>query len=651
MQFSIRSIRLKPGAQQRISIDVGDELARKGRWIALVSQETGQGKRVRLYLKFRPLAWSLVALMVVGYLGSAVALSLWLDRRPHNMVGFQDVVLPWRWSQLNDLRGEGFALAGIAEIEAGNASRGLFYLRRGLGLKPDNIEARLSLANLYAGANHYGGVRMTLTPQLELGYSRTVAELLFSQASLADDFPLVAEVAGKLREFVESDSSEDVWLVEQQAGALMANREPEAALEVLRTIDNPDLIPPKRRVQVLVGAGEYEEALRVAESVAPALAGLPPESLMLKAVIYANQRDEQTTVELLEEIRASDSRNRRRWIFCIEALVIGRMNEEAHRWIGDFLGRFAAQPGAIESLIRTVAITENVEVMRYTMNRITEWRALNPNLRMPLAAVLIQAGKWGELATDFSDLLGTDNPSSGGLTGWVRAVSEAINRDGAAEQLDAFLNQGPLRLLFFRTTADGFAETERWDLVKQVVDAGLRHHPHSAGLQRWNVQAQEHLAYRIEDTQINDAMAANEFNYTVDDVPTLRLKFRRMVEAQAWDQLESESLRIRLQQPAWLSEIEEALDRSEAHAAAARSDFERLRNVAPRVLRRDGEMAAWFTDQAELAVEAGSIDSAIRLLEVILAEERFYHRARAILKELTLVPEPEETIPSVEPGV
>ena len=187
--------------------------------------------------------------------------------------------------------------------------------------------------------------------------------------------------------------------------------------------------------------------------------------------------------------------------------------------------------------------------------------------------------------------------------------------------------------------------------MKQVVDAGLRHHPHSAGLQRWNVQAQEHLADRIEDTQINDAMAANEFNYTVDDVPTLRLKFRRMVEAQAWDQLESESLRIRLQQPAWLSEIEEALDRSEAHAAAARSDFERLRNVAPRVLRRDGEMAAWFTDQAELAVEAGSIDSAIRLLEVILAEERFYHRARAILKELTLVPEPEETIPSVEPGV
>ena len=69
------------------------------------------------------------------------------------------------------------------------------------------------------------------------------------------------------------------------------------------------------------------------------------------------------------------------------------------------------------------------------------------------------------------------------------------------------------------------------------------------------------------------------------------------------------------------------------------------------MLRRDGEMAAWFTDQAELAVEAGSIDSAIRLLEVILAEERFYHRARAILKELTLVPEPEETIPSVEPGV
>jgi hypothetical protein len=163
-------------------------------------------------------------------------------------------------------------------------------------------------------------------------------------------------------------------------------------------------------------------------------------------------------------------------------------------------------------------------------------------------------------------------------------------------------------------------------------------------------EASQHLANRVEDTRVDDALAATGFNYAADDVPALRLQFRRRVESAEWDHLESESLRIRLQQPAWLSEIEATLDWAEAHAAAARHDFERLRIVAPRVLRDDGEMAAWFTDQAELAIEAGSTESAIRLLEVILAEEKLYHRVRTILKELTRVVEPEDAAPPAEPS-
>lgn len=651
MQFSIRPIRLKPGAQDRISIDVGDELARKGKWLALVSQETGQGKRVRLYLKYRPLAWSLVALIVVGYLGAAVTLSLWLDRRPHNLVTFQDVALPWHWSQLNDLRGEGFARAGMAEIEAGKVNRGLFYLRRGLGLKPDNAEARMALADLYASGRYYPGVRRTLLPQLEWGYSRNVAELLFAQAAVADDHPLVAEVARDLRKFVKPGSTEDLWLVEQRAGALMASEDPESALACLRTISEARLIPQKRWVQVLIGTGEYEAALAVADSAGPVLDGLQPEKLMLRAMVHANQPDEQALKDTLDEIRRHSGMDRNLWIFGIELLAIAGMGRDAGLWVDDYLSRFAAQAGAIEMLIQRVAITENTGVTRYATERILEWQGSNPNLRLPLAAVLVQAGDWAGLSRDFADALQDDGASSEGLSVWVRAVVEAVEPHGSADKLDVFLAQGSLRLLFYRTMADGFAQTERWDLVKRVVDAGMRHHPHSAGLMRWGEEASKHLANRVADTRVDDALAATGFTYTADDVPALRLQFRRLVESAEWDQLESESLRIRLQQPAWLSRIEATLDWSEAHAAAARKEFERLRIVAPRVLRRDGEMAAWFTDQAELAIEAGATESAIRLLEVILAEEKFYHRARTILKELTLVQEPEESVPVDAPDV
>ena len=89
------------------------------------------------------------------------------------------------------------------------------------------------------------------------------------------------------------------------------------------------------------------------------------------------------------------------------------------------------------------------------------------------------------------------------------------------------------------------------------------------------------------------------------------------------------------------------LDWSEAHLAAATGDFEILRLVAPAVIRRDGEMVGWVTDQAELAVDAGRPSFAIELLEVVLTEEKFYHRACKILQELTLVVEPEVTEPEV----
>lgn len=176
--------------------------------------------------------------------------------------------------------------------------------------------------------------------------------------------------------------------------------------------------------------------------------------------------------------------NRDLWIFSIEALAIAGMVEEARTWIDDYLSRFAAQAGAIESLLQRVAISENREVMRYVTERIAEWRKPNPNLRLPLAAVLIQAGDWDVLSNDFADVLKDDGALSDGLFVWVRAVVEAVQSPGSADQLDVFLAQGSLRLLFYRTMADGFAKTEQWELVKRVVNAGMRHHPHSAGLMR-----------------------------------------------------------------------------------------------------------------------------------------------------------------------
>ena len=116
MQFSIRRIRKKAGAKERGIVDVADELARKGTWLTLVSQPTGQGKRVRLYYQPKPLLILFSSLAIAGYLAAAVALTWWLGRMPFNRVSFFDVALPWRWSGMNALRGDGFSARGLKEL-------------------------------------------------------------------------------------------------------------------------------------------------------------------------------------------------------------------------------------------------------------------------------------------------------------------------------------------------------------------------------------------------------------------------------------------------------------------------------------------------------------------------------------------------------
>lgn len=607
----------------------------------MVNQETGQGRRIRLYVAWRPLALLFTGLMVLGYFCAAAALALWLDRRPHNQVTFADLALPWRWSDIQEIRGTGFAQHGMAELAAGNTARAIFTLGRALSLQPDNLGARLALARFYAEARYYDGVRRTLPPQFEFGFARGAAELLFEQARQADDHTLILETSRELRARVEPGSEDDQWLVEQQAEALMGREAFDAAADLLMELDSPSSTSRGRTVQALVAAERFDEAWAIADAVAPALPGMEPVGLRLKALVKGGQGDRDALLELVSEIRDRDPLKPLGWVFGIEGLAAAEMNPEAERWIGDFLNRFGAQPGVVNQMLARVAMTNNPAILRYTMRRIEEWQKPNVNQRVALAMVLIHSAEWEALEEDFADLLAVENPGAP-LAVWLQAVTEAVRPDNPPHLLEALLGRGPPQLMFARAMAHGFATAERWELVKLVVDSALRAHQYSVSLQRYGEQAEAALQTAAEDTRAGDLVAATRFDYTEKDVPRIKFTLRRAVEAEQWDDAETMIRQIRRERPVWLRDVQTSLDWAEAHVAATRSDYDRLTILAPAVLTQDGELAGWFTDQAELAVERGYESSAIRLLRIVLEKEKFYHRARALLKELTEVPEPED---------
>jgi len=71
------------------------------------------------------------------------------QKKPHNLVRYTDLALPWRWSGVSSLRGQGMLIQAKADFKARNMVEAFGALRAGLARYPRDTEARLQLATLY----------------------------------------------------------------------------------------------------------------------------------------------------------------------------------------------------------------------------------------------------------------------------------------------------------------------------------------------------------------------------------------------------------------------------------------------------------------------------------------------------------------------
>jgi|GEM_PF-1168713 len=615
-------------------MDMGDELARKGRWVALINQETGQGRRVRLYVKIKPLLGCLTGLLVMGYLASALALFVWLDRNPFNKVGYLDVAMPWRWSTLNTLRGEGFSEQGAVELENGEAARALFYLRRGLSLNPDNEPTRLALAGYYARANYYPGVERTVRPQLKFGYSRALVELLIKQAAAADDTDTILEVVDEMQRVAGIDVAETEWLTAWRARTLIETGESVEALRVVEessyTGSNWDLL----KVDALVAGGHLDEALAVAKAMPPALSGMLPLALRAQAKVRSERREREALLAVLEEIFRENRQVAESWIYGIEQLVKAGLMEDAEEFIDGFMRRFGARVDTVNSMVGRVLNLGKSTGSQLVLQRISAWQEPTPVQRVFLVWSLIREAQWEELEEVVSDGVG-DEIMDEFLQPFVRVLGEATKDTSATGALEAWLGRDGLSLMTYRSLIEGLGKDELWPLVKIVAVAGQRYHPRSSKLTRFLAEAEEKLSEIKTDSRISEAVEAVRKTYEESEVEDLRQKVVGLVKDTEWSQVERLVLQVRRQRAGWLNRIEPELDEADAEAGAARDDWERLARLAPAILRRDPGRMAWFLDQAERAIGLGETKRALRLVGQIKSVEQADDRAEQLWQKLT----------------
>ena len=86
---------------------------------------------------------------LVTYFGGAAALANWYEKKPFNRITYTDIVMPWRWSQLDALRGQANLAQADADLKNGNIRSAFGFLRAGLARYPDDSKARIQLASIY----------------------------------------------------------------------------------------------------------------------------------------------------------------------------------------------------------------------------------------------------------------------------------------------------------------------------------------------------------------------------------------------------------------------------------------------------------------------------------------------------------------------
>lgn len=195
----------------------------------------------RFEIYHRRLFIGLAALGLAGWLVAVTALFFWLDRQPHNQVGWFDLAAPWRWTGLRAKRGDTAVLGALDAIKTGDYTTAFYNLRVGLSRSPGNVEGRLTLARLMAGYEPAQAVAL-----MEEGLKHSAGDPKFVAGLLG--FYAVFQIQSHGLEVVE--------------GLLLAARASPLPDETRRTLE-------RARVGLLLQLGRQTEATAAFAAIAP----------------------------------------------------------------------------------------------------------------------------------------------------------------------------------------------------------------------------------------------------------------------------------------------------------------------------------------------------------------------------------------------
>ena len=560
----------------------------------------------------RRLALALGSLAAAGYLMAATALFFWLDRSPHNQVGWLDIAAPWRWSGLQAKRGDTAVEFGLYELGQRNYSDAFYQLRVGLARSPGNVEGRITLAKLFAG--HDPSRAMTLLEEglpHAPGNEKLVSSLLEIYALLQVRERALATVD---QELAGLPTGRTLFLLQRARVSLLVQLQRYAEAETaLAAVSAPtsaldQAAVQAMRLELLVRSGRAKEA----RSQVDALLTDASHAIVLRQCgeVAVALDDADLLQSVLRRLRARDPEAPGAYLYAIQAwhqLKRLSLRETAER---DYFQLFRANDGALQALA-ALAVNLDLPDLVNRARQVAIASGLSPfAYRVHLTEIALRKGDTDaamRTLRDWESGVETLKPQQRFYPEFIRRLTRAAFA-GTPDQTTAVLghlaaNRFQARYQIYDLAIIVLEKAGHTAAADQIARTGLQLFPYSASLMAAGRRSEERqtavatasaaaasdLAQAAVATTGPQTLAQLERHFAADEMAAAR-DLLRAVRAQkpAWLPLFEDELAVRDVELAFL-----ALD-AIAGRTAARNYLDRHRDEASllRLTAMTGRLAA-----------------------------------------------------------
>lgn len=602
----------------------------------------------RLHLSLRGvLIWCLSLGASAYFAGAAVLLHRLDSRTPHNRIGYLDLALPWRWKNLDGLRGEALIAAGREALAAGRFQEGFGLLRAGLAHHPEDAAARLDLALIHLRLRLPHRAIALLLDGLDHGYpGRESLEALFTLLRDANRPDALADACMRARQNLLAlaapahPAADTRWLDEQTVRALVAaGRAPEALAVVENNYTASDPFRREFTVARLLDTGRLDEAFALARSWAEE-APRSPEPLRLLAIAARHQGDHALMDETLHRLQRLDPARPEPLFYALVQQRLAGRTDAADATFEQILLRHGADPALYVALARVLAEISFPEGLDRLARECAE-RGLSPRpvlwARLELAH---DARVWPEVEQLAAALAATTGPAfTEAQKTWLRTVTHLARAcldgtSGTQSALVETISDRPGSLSLYLRILEALLAAGRPTTARDVLVLAEGPYPESGALRDFRARLNTALA-AAADAAKPIAPTPGKHADALVSLEAFVVAFHAHADSQDAAGALALLAEARRARPDWLAPAAARLENLELPLHARGDDPLRLQYLARADLARDPRAPDAMLSLAQAAHLAGHEANARLLVKEILRAQPEHDAALAQLRAWT----------------